>query len=127
MACQNICRLCNRLIISTAVAFDAGTNSLTITIPDGAYNNCEKYCIVVAQAIPDTTTISALVFIATNGGTFPLTKCNCAQVTAAEIKTRTKYSTCVQTNTTSGVFRLLSNPRCTAPDNLASLPVTEGE
>lgn len=128
MSCQNNCRLCRRLIISTAVAFNAASNTLTITIPNGTYENCEKYCIVIAQAIPATTTVGALVNISTNGRTFPLTKCNCAQVTACEIKTRTKYSTRVQTNTTSGVFRLLSNPKCSAPDTLSVLPTatTEG-
>lgn len=129
MACQNICRLCNKLIISTAVSFNAATNVLTITIPNGSYVNCEKYCIVVAQSIPTAVTVGALVFISTNGRTFPLTKCNCAQVTACEIKTRTKYSTRVQTNTTGGVFRLLSNPKCCPPDTLSELPsttVTEG-
>lgn len=124
MACQNICRLCKNLIISSAVAFDATTNVLTVTIPNGNYQNGDKYCIIVAQAIPDTTTISALVSISTNGGTFPLLKCNCSQATACEIKTRTKYSTVVQTSTTSGVFRLLSNPKCTPPSSLPELPTT---
>lgn len=124
MACQNICKLCNHLVISTSVAFDATTNTLTITIPNGSYQDGEKYCIVVAQTIPTNTTVAALVSISTNGGTFPLTKCNCAQVTACEIKTRTKYSTRVQTNTTSGVFRLLSIPKCCPPSNLSELPTT---
>lgn len=127
MSCKNNCRLCRRLIISTAVAFDAAANTLNITIPNGSYENCEKYCIVIAQAIPTTVTVGALVNIVTNGGTFPLTKCNCAQVTACEIKARTKYSTRVQTNTTSGVFRLLSNPKCSAPDTLSVLPTTTTE
>lgn len=61
MACQNICRLCNKLIISTAVSFNAATNVLTITIPNGSYVNCEKYCIVVAQSIPTAVTVGALV------------------------------------------------------------------
>lgn len=127
MNCKNNCRLCDRLVISTSVAFDAAANTLTITIPDGAYVNCEKYCLVVAQAIPETTTITALVEIATNGGTFPLVKCNCAQATACEIKTRTKYATRVQTNTTSGVFRLLSNPKCTPPSTLNALPTAAAD
>lgn len=121
--CKPICRLCRNLVISTAVAFDAGTNTLNITIPDGTYYNGQKVCIVIAQTIPTTTTINALVNIITNGGTFPLTKCNCVQVTACEIRTRTRYSTCVSTNTVSGVFRLLGKVCCLGAETLDSLPV----
>ena len=56
MACQTVCKLCNRLIISTAVTYTAP--NLIITIPAGSYNDGEKYCIVVAQSIPTTTTIN---------------------------------------------------------------------
>ena len=38
MACKNACKLCDKLIISTAVTFTAGTG-LIITIPEGAYND----------------------------------------------------------------------------------------
>ena len=62
MACKNVCKLCDKLIISTAVTFTAGTG-LIITIPEGSYNDGEKYCIVIAQTIPAETTISAPVFI----------------------------------------------------------------
>ena len=130
MACKNVCKLCPNLIISTAVAFDPTTNSLDITIPDGAYSNCRKVCIVVAQTIPESTTINALVNIVINGIRFPLQKCNCTQATDCEIKTRPKYSTRVFTNTVSGVFRLLGNIYASCPDNLATLPTattTEGE
>ena len=57
MSCKNVCKLCPNLVLSTAVAFDPTTNSLDITIPNGFYTNCCKVCIVVAQAIPDSTTI----------------------------------------------------------------------
>ena len=93
MVCKNVCRLCPNLVISTAVAFDPTANSLDITIPVGAYTNCRKVCIVVAQAIPDSTTINALVNIVVNGVRFPLQQCNCVQATVCQIKTRTKYST----------------------------------
>ena len=55
MSCKNVCRLCDRLIISSAVTFTAGTG-LIINIPEGSYQDGCKYCIVVAQAIPDATT-----------------------------------------------------------------------
>ena len=122
MACKSVCRLCPNLVLSTAVAFDPITNSLDITIPNGVYGNGRKVCIVVAQAIPDSTTINALVNIIVNGIRFPLQKCNCVQATACEIKSRTKYSTCVATNTVSGVFRLLGRIYATCPDNLLVLP-----
>jgi len=121
MSCKNICKLCDRLIISTAVTFTAP--NLVITIPEGSYRNCEKYCIVVAQAIPDETTINAPVVIQIGDGTvlYPLTKCNCAQATACSIRTRTKYSTRVSTTPTGGTFRLLGNPACAPNNNLTAI------
>lgn len=124
MACKNVCRLCDRLIISTAVAFTGG--NLVITIPAGSYNNRDKYCIVIAQTIPDTTTINAPVFIQIGTGTvlYPLTKCNCAQVTACSVRTRTKYSTVVSTSATGGSFRLLGKPACAPSNNLTAIDGT---
>ena len=121
MACKNVCKLCNKLIISTAVAFTGG--NLVITIPEGAYNECEKYCIVVAQSIPTTTTITAPVYIQIGTGAvlYPLQKCDCAQATACSIRTRTKYSTCVVTTPTGGSFRLLGNLCCAPNNNLRSI------
>ena len=121
MACKNVCKLCNKLIISTAVAFTGG--NLVITIPAGAYNECEKYCIVVAQSIPTTTTITAPVYIQIGTGAvlYPLQKCDCAQATACSIRTRTKYSTCVVTTPTGGSFRLLGNLCCAPNNNLRSI------
>lgn len=60
MSCKPVCRLCDNLILSQAVAFTGG--NLEINLPAGAYNNGEKYCIVIAQNIPDTTTINAPVY-----------------------------------------------------------------
>ena len=124
MACQNVCKLCPNLIISTAVAFDPATNSLDITIPDTGFRNGEKVCIVVAQTIPTSTTINALVNIVVNGISFPLQRCNCTQATACEIRTRTKYSTKVVTNTVSGAFRLLGRIYPLCPESLEALPTT---
>jgi len=117
MACRNVCRLCDRLILSEDVTFAAATG-LTINIPAGSYNDGERYCIVVAQAIPAETTITAPVFITIGIGTetYPLNRCDGTQVTAAEIRTRTKYATRVATTATGGAFRLLSR-LCGARDN----------
>lgn len=116
MACSNICRLCDRLIISQAVTFADGT--LTINLPEGSYGNGCKYCIVVAQTIPDETTITAPVVITIGAGTqtYPLTGCNCAQVLAASLRTRTRYAVRVATTAIGGTFKLLGKP-CCAPNN----------
>ena len=60
-------KLCDKLVISTAVTFAA--NQLIINIPQNTYNNGEKYCIVVAQNLPTTTTIAAPVVITIGTGT----------------------------------------------------------
>ena len=121
MACKNVCKLCDRLIISTAVTFTAGTG-LIITIPAGSYNNNCKYCIVVAQAIPAETTISSPVFIRIGDGPvlYPVTRYNCTQLTACGVRTRTKYCTVVKTTADSGTFRLLGNV-CCPTDNLRAI------
>ena len=125
MACNNVCKLCDNLIISTAVAFTAGTG-LVITIPEGSYSDGCKYCIVVAQSIPDTTTITAPVFIQIGTGTelYPLNKCDCTQATACSIRTRTKYSTRVETSATTGVFKLLGKVACSPNNNLVAIDGT---
>ena len=121
MACSNVCKLCKKLVISTAVTFTGG--NLIITLPAGAYNANEKYCIVVAQSIPTTTTINAPVYIQIGTGTilYPLQKCNCAQATACGVGTRTRYSTIVSTTPTGGAFKLLDKIYCAPNNNLSSI------
>ena len=125
MACKNVCRLCDKLIISTDVTFTAGTG-LVITIPEGSYGDNCKYCIVVAQTIPDTTTINAPVFIQIGAGTelYALNKCDCTQATACSIRTRTKYATRVETSATTGVFKLLGKVCCAPNNNLTAIDGT---
>lgn len=112
----NPCKLCRNLVISTAVTFADGT--LTINIPEGSYGNGCNYCLVIAQAIPADTTISAPVVITIGDGTeeYPLLRCSGVQVTAAALRTRTKYETIVSTNATGGAFRVLRG-LCCAPVN----------
>lgn len=130
MSCKTICKLCPRLIISDAVTFTAP--NLIINLPAGAYQNCEKYCIVVAQAIPDATTINAPVFVTIGTGTelYPLTRCNGAQATASGIRTRTRYATRVATTASGGAFQLLGRICCYPTDNLTAIdgtaPAAEG-
>lgn len=120
--CKNVCKLCPKLVISTATTFTAGTG-LIITIPEGAYNDGCKYCIVIAQTIPAETTISAPVFVQIGAGSvlYPLDKCDCTQATACSMRTRTKYSTRVETTPTGGIFKLLGNVCCAPNNNLRSI------
>ena len=121
MACKNVCRLCNHLVISTAVEFTGG--NLVITLPENTFNNGEKVCIVIAQAIPAETTINAPVVIQIGTGTelYPLTTKYCGQVSACGVRTRTRYATRVITSSVGATFRLLGNPACTPNYNLQSI------
>lgn len=128
--CKTNCRLCDRLIISQAVTFAAGT--LTINLPAGSYANGEKYCIVIAQTIPAAATITAPVVITIGDGTveYPLVDRCCAQVTACALRTRTRYATCVATDATGGTFKLLGKAGCAPNYALAAIdgtaPAAEG-
>lgn len=125
MACKNVCKLCPNLIISESVTFTAGTG-LVINIPEGSYMDGCKYCIVVTQTIPAETTITAPVFITIGDGAelYPLNKCDCTQATACSIRTRTKYSTRVETSATTGVFKLLGRVACAPNNNLTAIDGT---
>lgn len=115
------CRLCKRLIISQAVTFADGV--LAIDLPAGSYANGQKYCLVIAQAIPAAATITAPVVVTIGGGAeqYPLTDRCCAQLTACAIRTRTKYPTVVSTSAAGGVFKLLGNAACAPNNNLTAI------
>lgn len=125
LMCDNrsVCRLCPRLVISQAVTFADGT--LTINLPAGSYEACKKYCIVVAQAIPEETTIIAPVAVTIGDGTqtYPLTNRSGAQMTAQLIRSRTRYATVVSTTANGGAFRLLGKLSCCTPvsNNLTTI------
>lgn len=116
------CKLCDKLIISTAVAV-VGEN-LVITIPEGSYSDGCKYCIVVAQSVPAAATIGSevLVQIGAAGSTYSLVGCRCRPVTACGIHSRTKYPVIVETTAAGGVFRMLGKVCCPAD----RLPALEG-
>lgn len=124
MKCNIYKRMCDRLIISNSVTF--ANNTLLIDLPAGNYANGQKYCIVVAQNLPDTTTITAPVAITIGGNTattYPLTNCDCSTVYACSINRRTRYSVVVRTDITSGVFKLLGKIPCShCGNNLVALP-----
>lgn len=124
MACKPVCKLCDNLIISQSVTFTGGT--LIVNLPAGSYGNCCKYCIIIAQAIPDTTTINAPVVFTIGTGTeqYPLVNRCCAQVTACGVRTRTKYSVVVATSATGGTFKMLGKPACATDNRLTSIDGT---
>lgn len=123
MACAPVCKLCPNLIISQSVTFTGG--NVVINIPAGSYNAGEKYCIVIAQTIPTTATISAPVVITIGSGAeqYPLNSRRGVQITAAGIRTRTKYAVIVSTNATGGSFNLIGNA---APCPTNNLPAIDG-
>lgn len=127
MACKNVCRLCNRLVLSQSITFTGG--NLVINLPAGSYQNNEKYCIVLAQAIPTTTTIAAPVVFTIGTGTelYPLVNRCCRPVTACGVRTRTKYSVCVETTATGATFKMLGNPACQPNNNLPAVDGTAPE
>lgn len=125
MSCFNTnCQLCHNLVISESVSLVTvdGVDNLVIDIPAGSYANGRKICLVIAQTIPDTTTITTPVSISIGGDTttvYPIVGCNCVQITACAVRTRRKYPLRVHTNATSAVFRSLGNLSC-APNNVLS-------
>lgn len=121
MACNNICKLCSRLVISQSISFTGG--NLVVNIPAGSYNNCEKYCIVLAQSIPTTTTISAPVVFTIGDGTeqYALVNKCCKPVSATSVRTRTRYSTVVETTSTTAIFKMLGKPCCQPNNDLQSV------
>lgn len=122
------CRLCRNIVISTSVTIITvdGTDTLVINIPAGFYPDCSRVCLVVAQTIPTTATITMPVAISIGGNTtvvYPIVNCDCTQVTACAIRTRTKYGLRINTTATSAVFKTLKQLCCYPEDTLAVIPV----
>lgn len=119
-----VCKLCDRLVLSQSVTY--ADDTLTINLPAGTYGRGQRYCIVIAQSIPTTATITAPVVITIGDGTetYPLTTANCVQVVASGIRTRTRYAVQVVTSATGGSFRLLGRPCCSPSYALTGLDGT---
>lgn len=127
MSCKNSCRLCDKLIISQSVSIVTvnGVDTVVIDLPERAYNDNCKYCVIIAQSIPTTATIGSPVAFSIAGDTttvYPFVKCDCSQITVCGIRTRTRYATVVSTNAIGGVFKSLGGISCFPTNNLASLP-----
>ena len=125
---MNCYKLCNNLVISdsvTVVTVD-GTDTLVIDVPATTFADGCRYEIVVAQTIPETATINMPVAISIGGDTttvYPLVRCDCAQITACAIRTRTKYPVLVATNAIGGVFKVLRRLPCYPDNRLRTLPI----
>ncbi len=125
--CRNVCRLCNRFVASESITFTPGTGgepgTLVIDLPAGSYNDGEKYCIILTDAIPPTTAIGANVVFTIGEGDvqYPLVNRCCRPITACGIRTRYKYSVCVETTATGAVFKMLGAPFCQPNNNLRSV------
>ena len=117
MECVKNCRLCDRFILSQAINFDTTTNTLIVDLPSGSYGNCQKYCIVLAQTIPASTTINAQVVFSIGGGVtqYPFLNCDCTPILASQIRTRRIYQTRVNTAVNTGVFKYIG--KCCLPSN----------
>lgn len=125
MDCIQNCRLCPKFILSQTITFD-GT-SLVVNLPQNAYGNNEKYCIVIGQSIPTETTINAPVVFTIGDGTtqYPFVNQDCTPIYASQIRTRRVYPTRVNTAVDSGVFKYIGS--CCLPSNstttIQSIPV----
>lgn len=127
MACNNNCKLCKNIVISDGVSVVAieGVNTLVINVPSQSFANGQQICLVVAQIIPSTATITMPVAISIGGDTttvYPMVKCNCTQVTACAIRTRTRYPLKISTTSTSAVFKVLRGLSCSPSNALQSIP-----
>lgn len=108
--CIKNCKMCDRLIISQSISYNAGVNQLIIDLPANSYGNKEKYCLVFAQAIPTTTTLNAQVVFTIGGDQtvgYQFLNKDCTPVLASQIRTRRVYPTRVNTSGTTGVFKYI--------------------
>lgn len=116
--CIKNCKICNRLIISQSISYNAGVNQLIIDLPANSYGNKEKYCLVFAQAIPNTTLLNAQVVFTIGGDQtvgYQFLNKDCTPVLASQVRTRRVYPTRVSTSGTTGVFKYIGN--CCLPSN----------
>lgn len=111
MECIRNCKLCNKLVLSTAINYDATTDRVLVALPADIFENCQKYCIVLAQAIPTTATINSQVFftVGTNPTQYPFVDRCCTPIYATQIRTRKIYSVKVSTSVNAGVFKYIGN------------------
>ena len=126
MECVKNCKLCNKFILSQSITFSGG--NLVVNLPQNVYGNCQKYCIVLAQSIPTTTTINASVVFTIGTGTtqYPFVNYDCTPVLASQVRTRRVYPTRVNTAVNSGVFKYIGKCPlpCRATVSAGSIPTS---
>lgn len=86
------CSCCNRLVKSTSVAAN-GTTNIVVTIPATTYQNGERICLCITQAIPTTTTPLPVViqFEGATGTSYPLINRCGNPVFSDQLRTRRLY------------------------------------
>ena len=119
MNCIRNCKLCPKLILSQSITFTA--NTLVVNLPANSYGNCKEYCIVLAQSLPDETTINAPVVFTIGDGTatYPFVNCDCTPILASQVRTRRLYKVRVNTAVNAGVFKYIGD--CPLPSNSTTL------
>nr|DAO22942.1 MAG TPA: hypothetical protein [Caudoviricetes sp.] len=123
--CVRNCKLCDKFILSQSITFTGG--NLVVDLPAASYQNCSKYCIVLAQSIPTTATINAPVVFTIGAGTvqYPFVNANCTPIYASQVRTRRIYSTRVNTAVNAGVFKYIGKSclPSNATTTINSIPV----
>lgn len=120
MECVRNCKLCPKFILSSSITFTGG--NLVVNLPANTYGNCQEYCIVLAQSLPDETTINAPVVFTIGTDTtttYPFLNCNCSPILASQVRTRRVYKVCVSTSVNTGAFKYVGN--CPLPSNSTTL------
>ena len=119
MECVKNCKLCPKFILSQSVTFTGG--NLVVNLPANSYGNCKDYCIVLAQSLPDETTINAPVVFTIGGGTttYPFVNCDCTPILASQVRTRRLYKVRINTAVNTGVFKYIGD--CPLPSNSTTL------
>lgn len=108
--CIKNCRICDRLIISQGISYNAGVNQLIVDLPANCYGNKEKYCLVFAQSIPTNTTLNAQVVFTIGGDQtvgYQFLNKDCTPILASQVRTRRIYPTKVSTSVGTGVFKYI--------------------
>lgn len=128
--CKSSCVLCNNIRISTSVTVVTinGVDTLVIDIPAGNYDSCNPVCIVVAQNIPTAATITMPVAVSIGGDTtvvYPIVDCDCVQITACMIQSRTRYKLHVRAGLNGSVFKANRGTFCRRNNTAISIPVTQ--
>lgn len=127
MECIRNCKLCDKFILSTAINYSASTNTVIVGLPNNAYSNNCKYCIVLAQSIPTSATISSRVVftIGTDPTQYPFVNCDCTPIYASQLRTRRIYPTRVNTAVGTGVFKYVGKCKlpCNSITTTTSIPV----